>query len=52
MQRRHRKVHASIWMVLMVVLPAIVLGSLIIRKRLPLDAPAVQLSAPQSGLRP
>ena len=47
MQRRHRRLHARIWMALVVVLPAIVLGSLLIRKRLPLEAPAVQLSAPQ-----
>lgn len=49
MQRRHRKVHASIWMALVLVLPAIVLVSLLIRKRLPLEAPAVQLSAPPAG---
>ena len=49
MQRRHRSLHARIWMVLVVVLPAIVLTSLLIRKRLPLDAPAIQLSPPVPG---
>ena len=49
MQRRHRKAHASIWMVLVFVLPAIILVSLLIRKRLPLEGPAVQISAPTSN---
>ena len=38
-----------IWVVLALVLPAIVLTSILIRKRLPLDAPAVRLSPPASG---
>ena len=46
MQRRHRRLHARIWMVLVVVLPVVVLTALLIRKRLPLEAPAVQLTQP------
>jgi len=48
MQRRHRRVHLRVWTVLLVLLPAAVIGSVLIRKRLPLDAPAIQLSKPEA----
>lgn len=46
MQRRHRRAHLRAWSILAIVLPAMVIGSVLIRKRLPIEAPAIQLSKP------
>ena len=47
MRRRHRSVHRAVWLVLSVLLPAILIGALTIRRNGPLEAPAIQLAPPQ-----
>jgi hypothetical protein len=47
MQRRHRNVHRTAWLVLAVLLPAILIGAMSIRRDGPLEAPAIRLAAPQ-----
>lgn len=46
MRLGHRRAHRWIWRVLVVLLPAIVLGSVTIRPSGPLEAPAIRLSPP------
>lgn len=46
MRRGHRFAHRWIWRVLLVVLPAVLLGALAIRPSGPAEAPAIRLSAP------
>jgi hypothetical protein len=46
MRLGHRHAHRWIWRVLVVLLPAIVLGSVAIRPSGPLEAPAIRLSPP------
>ncbi len=50
MQRRHRNFHAKLWPILAILLPLLVVGSLLIRNRLPLKAPAVLLVPPGEGV--
>jgi hypothetical protein len=47
MRRRHREVHRTSWLVLVLLLPAIVLLSLMLRPIGPTEAPQVQLAAPK-----
>jgi len=46
MRLGHRRAHRWIWRVLVVLLPAIVLGAVAIRPSGPLEAPAIRLSPP------
>ena len=46
MRRGHRAAHRWIWRVLLVVLPAILVGALAIRPSGPLEAPSIRLSPP------
>ena len=46
MRRGHRVAHRWIWRVLIVVLPALLLGAMIVRPGGPTEAPAIRLSAP------
>ena len=48
MRRRHRAAHARIWVVLAVVLPAVILGALVLRQGGAGERPAVLLRAPQA----
>ena len=49
MQRPHRRAHARIWMVLAVLLPAIIVLALVMRRNGPTEAPPVRLSPPQGS---
>lgn len=44
MQRRHRAAHRVIWLVLAVLLPAILIGAMSVRRNGPIEAPQVRLS--------
>lgn len=44
--REFRAAHARIWVVMSIVLPLLVLGSLSLRQNGPIEAPPVRLSAP------
>lgn len=46
MRLGHRTTHRWIWRVLIVVLPAIVIGAVAMRPSGPLEAPSIRLSAP------
>ncbi len=46
MRRGHRVAHVWIWRVLLVVLPAILVGALTIRPSGSLEAPSIRLSPP------
>jgi len=46
MRRRHRSVHRTIWLVLAVLLPVIVLVAMSVRRDGPIEAPAIRLAAP------
>lgn len=47
MQRRHRAMHRTVWVILAVLLPAILIGAMSIRRDGPTEAPAIRLAAPQ-----
>ena len=47
MRRGHRTAHRWIWRVLIVLLPAMLLGAMAIRPSGPLEAPAIRLTPPQ-----
>jgi hypothetical protein len=47
MRRRHRATHRTVWAIMAVLLPAILIGALSIRRDGPLDAPAIRLAPPQ-----
>jgi hypothetical protein len=47
MRRRHRRMHRAVWTILAVLLPAILIGAMSIRRDGPIEAPAVRLAAPQ-----
>ena len=46
MRRRHRAMHRTIWTILAVLLPVILLGAMSIRRDGPLEAPAIRLAPP------
>jgi hypothetical protein len=46
MRRRHRTMHRAVWLILAVLLPAILIGAMSIRRNGPLEAPAIRLAAP------
>ena len=46
MRRGHRAAHRWIWRLLLIVLPAILVGALAIRPSGPLEAPSIRLSPP------
>ena len=46
MRRGHRLAHRWIWLVLVVMLPAVLVAALAIRPSGPTEAPAIRLSAP------
>lgn len=46
MRLSHRIAHRWIWRILIVLLPAIVVGAVAIRPSGPLEAPAIRLSPP------
>ncbi len=46
MRQGHRTAHRWIWRVLVILLPAIIVGAAAIRPSGPLEAPAIRLSAP------
>jgi hypothetical protein len=47
MQRRHRAAHRTIWLILAVLLPLVLIGAMSIRHDGPLEAPAIRLVAPK-----
>jgi hypothetical protein len=47
MRRRHRAMHRTVWVILAVLLPAILIGAMSIRRDGPTEAPAIRLAAPQ-----
>jgi hypothetical protein len=47
MRRRHRSVHRAAWSVLLILLPAILIAAMAIRRDGPLEAPAIQLAPPR-----
>lgn len=47
MRRRHRIAHRRIWLVLAVLLPAILIIAMTIRRDGPFEAPAIRLAAPK-----
>ncbi len=46
MRLRHRAAHRWIWRLLIVLLPAIIVGAVAVRPSGPLEAPAIRLSPP------
>ena len=46
MRRGHRTAHRWIWRVLIVLLPAMIVGALTVRPSGPLEAPAIRLTPP------
>lgn len=46
MRAGHRSAHRWIWRILLVLLPAIIVGAVAIRPSGPLEAPAIRLSPP------
>lgn len=46
MRRRHRTMHRAVWTVLAVLLPAILIGAMSIRRDGPVEAPAIRLAPP------
>jgi hypothetical protein len=46
MQQRHRTAHAVIWTLLGFMLPAILIGGLLLRQNGPLERPALRLDGP------
>lgn len=46
MRRAHRNNHARIWMVLVIVLPAILIAAMVLRQQGPTETPAVRIEAP------
>ncbi len=47
MRRRHRAVHRAVWTVLAVLLPAILIVAMSVRRDGPVEAPAIRLDPPQ-----
>jgi hypothetical protein len=47
MRRRHRIAHRRIWLVLAVLLPAILIIAMTIRRDGPFETPAIRLAAPK-----
>jgi hypothetical protein len=46
MRRRHRTMHRAVWTLLAVLLPAILIGAMSIRRDGPVEAPAIRLAPP------
>lgn len=49
MRRQARKTHTSVWMVLGVLLPLVVIIALLIKQEPIGDRPAIQLEKPEAG---
>lgn len=47
MRRRHQVAHRRIWLLLAILLPAILIVAMSIRRDGPFEAPAIRLAAPQ-----
>lgn len=49
MQRAHRAAHRRIWIVLAILIPAILIGAMLVRQANPENEPAVRLAPPSTG---
>jgi len=48
-QRTHRRSHGRVWLVFSVLVPAVLVGAMLIRQQGPMEAPAVLLEAPPAA---